>query len=135
MVGEGEQKERAEGAVTTPPPPAPTATSSESTEDIKKILTENLRLTREIHKLVLSVRRYLLWQRVMSIVYLIILIAPIVLALIYLPPLLKPYLDQYSQLMNEITPGQSYLPTNGPIDLQKLLDQLRPTTPTKQIKP
>src|SRR3989338_3065270 len=78
-------------------------------EDIKKILEENLRLTKEIHGLLSQIRRTMMWQRVVSAIYLFLIIAPIIFAIIYLPPLIKPYLDQYNQLLNDLT-----LPGIGP---------------------
>lgn len=68
-------------------------------EEIKKLLEQNLKLTEEIYLMMKKTKRYLAFQRLVSIFYLIIIIAPIILGIIYLPPLLKGVFDQYRGLL------------------------------------
>jgi hypothetical protein len=68
-------------------------------EEIKKLLEKNLRLTEEIYFMTKKIRGHLFFQRLVSIFYLIIIIAPIILGLIYLPPLLSGFYDQYKDLL------------------------------------
>lgn len=74
--------------------------NKENPTDIKSLIEENQRLT----KLVLSnterIRKYILWGRVMSLIYLAIIVTPLVLALIYLPPFFKSALSPYQDLLN-----------------------------------
>lgn len=69
------------------------------TEEIKKLLERNLKLTEEIYIMTRKIKRNLAFQRLVSIFYLIIIVAPIILGIIYLPPLLKPMIDQYKDLL------------------------------------
>jgi len=68
-------------------------------EEIKKLLEQNLKLTQEIYTMTKKIRRYLAWQRLVSFFYLIIIVAPIILGIIYLPPLLRSVYNQYKGLL------------------------------------
>lgn len=67
--------------------------------DLKELLEENLKYAKAIYWSVEKVRRYIFWQRVFSIIYIIIIVAPVIVAAIYLPPLLKNYLGPYLELL------------------------------------
>ncbi len=77
-----------------------TSHNNNNPTDLRSLVEENQRLT----KLVLSnterIRKYIFWGRVMSFIYLVIIIAPIVFALIYLPPLFKNAIAPYQDLLN-----------------------------------
>lgn len=81
-------------------------TSNFMDEEIKKILAENLALTKEIYALTKKIKGYVTFQKVMSLVYLALIVVPIVLSIIYLPPLLKGLFDQYKDILG-IQPGGS----------------------------
>lgn len=66
-------------------------------EEIKKILEQNLKLTEEIYAMTKKMKGYLAFQRLVSLFYLFIIIAPIILGIIYLPPLLSGLFDQYKE--------------------------------------
>ncbi len=68
-------------------------------EEIKKMLEQNLKLTEEIYSMTKKIKRYIAWQQLVSLFYLFIIIAPIVLGIIYLPPLLKGVFDQYKGIL------------------------------------
>lgn len=53
---------------------------------------ENLRLTKKIHN-------YITFQKVMSFVYFLIIVVPIVLSVIFLPPLLSKLFAQYQEVL------------------------------------
>ena len=89
--------------------------------DLHKLLEENLKLTREVHASVAKIRRYLRWQRLVSYIYLLVIMGPLIIAAIYLPPLIKPLLQQYQALSDTFpTTGQ---PTSGLPNLQNLNPQ------------
>lgn len=94
-------------------------------EDIKKLLEENLALTKELKENMLQIRRHLMWQRVFSTIYLVVIVAPLILAAIYLPPLIRPYWDEYQRLFNSLTPTSSQESSN----LDSLLLQYQATHP------
>ncbi|MEK7097501.1 MAG: hypothetical protein AAB906_01495 [Patescibacteria group bacterium] len=69
-------------------------------DDVKNLLEKNLELTQEIHGMMKSVKRYMLWQRIMGIIYFLLIVVPIVLSILYLPPLMKNLFGQYQQILN-----------------------------------
>ena len=71
-------------------------------EELKKLLEENLALTRQVLEGVNKIRRHIAWQRVMSIIYLGLIVAPIIFAAIYLPTLLQTYIGQYQEILQGI---------------------------------
>jgi len=68
-------------------------------EEIKKILEENLKLTQEIHQMTKEIKNYINFQKVMSLIYILLIVVPIILGIIYLPPLLSNLLEQYRGLL------------------------------------
>jgi hypothetical protein len=68
-------------------------------EEIKKLLEENLKLTQEIYKMTKKIREYITFQKIVSFIYLFLIVAPIILGILYLPPLLKNVYSQYSELL------------------------------------
>ncbi|MBI4779077.1 hypothetical protein HY797_01325 [Candidatus Falkowbacteria bacterium] len=67
--------------------------------EIKKLLEQNLELTEEIYIMTKKIKGYLFFQRLVSLFYLFLIIAPIILGIIYLPPLLGGLYDQYKDLL------------------------------------
>jgi len=70
--------------------------------EIRELLGENLKLNKEIHVMVKSVKKYMMWQQIWSIFKILIIVVPIVLGLIYLPAMLQPLFEQYKDLMGGI---------------------------------
>jgi len=68
-------------------------------EEIKKLLEQNLKLTEDIYAMTKKIKSYLAFQRLVSLFYLFIIIAPIILSIIYLPPLLNNLFDQYKSAL------------------------------------
>ena len=62
-------------------------------EEIKKLLEQNLELTKEIYAMTKKIKSYITFQKVMSVIYIMLIVAPIILSIIYLPPLLKGVFD------------------------------------------
>lgn len=99
--------------------------------DIKELLQENLKLTREVHVMMKRTRRYMAMRTALSVVYFVLIVGPLVLAVLYLPPLIRPYLDQYQQLMSsfEQLPAVSASPAatglKSGMDIEQLLNQAR----------
>ena len=71
----------------------------EENKNLESLLQENLRLTREIRELAEKTRRYLLFSQIFSVVKIILIIGPLILALIYLPPLLKAAVKSYGEIL------------------------------------
>lgn len=68
-------------------------------EEIKKLLEQNLELTKEIYVMTKKIKGYITFQKVMSLVYVTLIVVPIILSIIYLPPLLKGVFDQYKDVL------------------------------------
>jgi hypothetical protein len=67
--------------------------------EIRDMLEENLKMTEEIYVMTKKIKNYVAFQKVMSFIYFLIIVVPIVLSIIFLPPLIKNYLDQFNELM------------------------------------
>lgn len=73
--------------------------NSSPLEQVQKLSEKNLEYTKEIYKLTKKIQGYLFWTRVMSTLKLLLVIAPIILALIYLPPIIKKTISTYQELL------------------------------------
>jgi hypothetical protein len=62
-------------------------------------LEENLRLTQEIHDMTHKIKSYITFQKILSVFYLLIIVVPIIISIIYLPPLLKNIVGPYQELL------------------------------------
>lgn len=58
-------------------------------DQLKKLLEENLVYNQDIYRKVDKLYKYMLWQRVISWIYLAIIILPIVASLFFLPTLIR----------------------------------------------
>ncbi len=94
---------------------------------LKKLLEQNLETTSEVLKLVKKIHRYIVWQRIFGLIYFILIVVPIILALIYLPPLLKQFTASYGELL---APNQKSLlnqldSLGGQSELKNLINKLK----------
>lgn len=97
-----------------------TKSEVETKRTVEEMLAETLQLTREVHHMAQKTKRYMAIRAVMGVVYFVLLVAPIVLAIIFLPPVLGPVLDQMQLLLNIGTPAG--LGAGSGINTQQLLD-------------
>jgi hypothetical protein len=75
-------------------------TNQENQEnEAKEMLKKILELTEENNKMTKSIKSFIGFQKFMSFVYFLIIVVPIVLSIIYLPPLLKGVFGQYKELL------------------------------------
>lgn len=68
-------------------------------QELKALLEKNLALTEDIHRMTNRINRYITFQKFMSFIYFLIIVIPIILSIIYLPPLLKSVIGQYGELL------------------------------------
>ena len=66
----------------------------------KKLIQENIRLTKQLFVEIKKIKRWIALQRVFTILKILIVVVPIVLAVIYLPPFLEPYFEKIQALFN-----------------------------------
>lgn len=89
-------------------------------EEIKQLLQKNLEYSKETHKILLKVKRYILMQHIMNILKLILIIVPLVLAIFFAVPYLRETLKLYQNMMKEFnTATGSSAVYNGVFDLLK----------------
>lgn len=69
-------------------------------QELKKLLKKNLELTREMHGMIKYIKKYILFQQVLAVLKVVLIVIPLVLGIIYLPPLLSDVFDQYRGLLN-----------------------------------
>lgn len=67
-------------------------------ENLKALIDQNSKKTDQILEKVNWIRSYLKMQQIIGLIKFLLIIIPIILGLIYLPPMLKEYLDQFSAL-------------------------------------
>lgn len=108
-------------------------------EEIKKLLEQNLEMTKEIYALTKKIKGYVNFQKIMSLVYLLLIVVPIILSIIYLPPLIKDLMSQYQGLLGleagATNPIQSLLKGSvGGLDLNSLDLESLPPEVRKMIK-
>lgn len=84
------------------PAPRPEVTAQE----LKDLLEKNLALTEEIHDMTHKIKRYVTFQKVLSLIYFLLIVVPLVLGAIYLPPLLKGIASQYGEVLG--VPGAKF---------------------------
>ena len=68
-------------------------------EEIRKVITKNLELTEEIHAMTKKINSYIVFKKVMGFIYFFLIIVPLIIGLIYLPPLLKDLINTYQGLL------------------------------------
>lgn len=62
-----------------------------------EMMTEILKLTTESHEMLAKIKRYMAIRAVVGVLYIVLILAPIIFAITYLPPLLNDWLGQYSE--------------------------------------
>jgi len=67
---------------------------------IDTIVRENFELTKQILKDTQKIRRYILISQILGIIKIVLIIAPIIVAIIYLPPILKEVSGFYSNIFD-----------------------------------
>ena len=100
-------------------------------EEIKKLVEENLALTKEMHQILKKVHHHFIWQRVIGFIYLLLIVGPLIIAIIYLPPIIGPMIQQYQDLLGGLSQQPSQFPTGAGVNantlenLQGLLNSLQ----------
>lgn len=75
----------------------------EEESKIEKLLKENLRLQKQILVHVEKTSKYILWIKILNIVKVAIILIPLVLAAIFLPPVVGQIYDSYKDVYSEIS--------------------------------
>jgi len=80
---------------------------------LKDLLDENINLTRDLEERVKKIHSYVKWQRSFTLIKIFIIIVPIVLGIIYLPPIFKDLINPYQEILNTTSSLGSGLDVNS----------------------
>lgn len=72
----------------------------ESSDDIAALLKANLEMTKDIRAMVKHINNYVAWQRVFGWIKFLLILIPLIIGVMYLPPLLQ---DYYQQMLGTFT--------------------------------
>lgn len=70
-----------------------------SSEEVRKLLQENLSYAKATYEAAEKTRRYILWGQVFGFIKLILVIVPIVIAYLFLQPYFKTAISTYQDLL------------------------------------
>ena len=68
-------------------------------KQIAALTEQNAILSDEVRTLRKKIERYFLMSNIWTVVKIIFIVGPVIIAFIYLPPLLRDFLGKYQQLM------------------------------------
>lgn len=69
-------------------------------DELKDLIKQNIKLSEDIHEIAVYVKKYIFWQKIFSFLKIFLIVIPLVLSIIYLPPLLGQVLDQYKTILD-----------------------------------
>ncbi|MBU1179798.1 hypothetical protein KJ885_02555 [Patescibacteria group bacterium] len=71
---------------------------TDTSSDFKGLIEENIKLSKAILRSTEKTRKYLRWMRIMSILRLLLIVVPLILAVIYVPPILSKLNETFGEL-------------------------------------
>jgi hypothetical protein len=71
-------------------------------EEIKRLLQKNLEYSKQNHEMLIRVKRYMLIQQILSILKLVLILVPIIIAIFYAVPFLREAAGTYRQLIGDL---------------------------------
>ena len=89
-------------------------------KELKELAEKNIKLSEEVLELSKKINGFVIWQRIFGVIKILIIIVPIVLGIIYLPPLLSGVLDTYKELL-----GLGDAVNNSSLNLDNLPDNVK----------
>lgn len=84
-------------------------------EDIKNLIEKNTKLVQSVFEQNQKIKHRITMMVIGSYLRLLLIVVPIIFAIIYLPPMLKPLFEQYSALLGGSAGGA------GQLQLDKLM--------------
>ena len=69
-------------------------------DSLKALLEENLAMTKEVRAMVRHINVYVAWQRIFGWLKLFLILIPVIIGIIYLPPIIT---DAYQSFMKLVT--------------------------------
>lgn len=68
-------------------------------EEIKKLLEENIALTKEVRTLVSKTETYIKWLRISDVLKILLIVLPLIAAWVYLPDIIKSFTAGYGDIL------------------------------------
>ncbi|HKK53993.1 MAG TPA: hypothetical protein VJ926_00515 [Patescibacteria group bacterium] len=68
--------------------------------DLEKLLKQNLAVSQEILNISRYIKKYIFWSRIISVVKILIILVPIILGIMYLPPIIERAVDNINNNIN-----------------------------------
>lgn len=96
-----------------------------SEDELKQLIEKNLLLTNEIYEMTKKIKSYITFQKIMSAFYFLIIVVPLILSILYLPPLLKGLIGPYQELLGSGNGLDNILKAGGNLNPQDLSSQLK----------
>lgn len=78
---------------------------TEKQSELRDLLEENLKYTKEIWKISKKTKRYLMWAQIAGWIKLALIAVPIILGIIYLPPLIEKWQTEMKGILEPISSG------------------------------
>lgn len=97
--------------------------NSSQNDDIKNLLAENLKLMKETHEMVRRINRHITFQKIISVVYFLLIVIPLIAGAIYLPTIMRSYLSPYQELLNNGQNSGNALDYSTPSGIGDILKQ------------
>jgi len=82
-------------------------------EQVAKALEGNQKDLQEIKTDLKKIKKYILFGKIMNVIYLILIIAPLIIAIFFLPQIIKSFTNNY---LNQV------LPDSANLDLKDILE-------------
>ena len=92
-------------------------------DTLKDLVEKNIKWSQVIYEQNRGIKRRLTWMLVGSYLRLLIIVVPLILAFIYLPPLIKDLFEQYSGIVG----GLQSATKGGQLDVSSIIDQISPS--------
>ena len=83
-------------------------------EELKKLIKQNIKLAQETKELLeknnvmtKKIRRYVIFAEISSVLKFIIIVIPIILGILYIPPMIGNLLDKYQEFFGIFSSGET----------------------------
>jgi hypothetical protein len=86
-------------------------------DDLKQILEKLTKFSEENNVILKSIKRHFMWQRIFALFYFILIVGPIIIGIIYLPPLLNNSFSEYKDLLG--------LPSSGTVNINEVMKSIK----------
>lgn len=79
--------------------------TSDNEQKLIKLLEDNLSYSKKLYEDTQKIRKYIIWQKISTIIKVLLIIIPLALAFLYLPPFLQGFVSQYRNLLDNVSKG------------------------------